>query len=102
MPLVDEEDDAEQQQLAVEQDAFPQIPFEGSDEAEEGWEGSESLELPAQASEHAESIHDLEVCCWPCHAVLAIVSLNDCGFSRLAVAFNDTHLDCFDGVRCIQ
>ena len=66
-PLQGEEDaDAEQQQqqqLGSERDASPQVPSEDLGEAEEGWEGSDSLDLPAQASERAESTHDIEVCC---------------------------------------
>lgn len=49
-----------------EQDVSPQVDL---DEAEEGWEGSDSLEPPPQASERAESADDnVEVTCWPCYA----------------------------------
>lgn len=34
-------------------------------------------------------------------AVLALVPVNVCGFSKLAVASNDDYSDCVDGVRCI-
>ena len=66
------QDEEEEQQSGGAEDASPQVDLE---EAEEGWEDSDILDLPPQASEAPESAQDespTEVCCCACFDVNCI------------------------------